>query len=199
MRRVAVVGATGFIGSSIVDLLLQEDETEVTALVRDPRKAHPLRRRGVSIAEVDLGEGDGLDRALAGHRIVINTVHDFHASAAANIRSLDVLLDACVRQGVECIVHLSSIVVYDEWPTGAIDESSSRSATGDAYRRAKVAMEQMLEGRAAAGEIASRVLEPTIVYGPGGWIWTDSDSRATGERYGRASRGVRGKLPRRVC
>ena len=174
MMRVAVIGATGFIGSAIVDSLLSEEEVEVTAGVRTPAKAEALRARGVQIERVDLSRAEVLDGALAGQDVVINTAHDFHASAAENIQGFEALVDACLRQGVRCIVHLSSIVVYDAWPSGTIDESSARSLEGHAYRRAKVSMERLLEDKAARTEIGSRILQPTIVYGPDGWIWTES-------------------------
>jgi uncharacterized protein YbjT (DUF2867 family) len=44
--RVFLTGATGYIGSAVMDALLRSGH-EVTALVRDPEKAERVARRGV--------------------------------------------------------------------------------------------------------------------------------------------------------
>jgi nucleoside-diphosphate-sugar epimerase len=68
---------------------------------------------------------------------------------------------------------MSSIAVYDDWPSGQLDEGSPRDAPGSEYKTAKRAMEIDLIERTATGALSSTVLQPTIVYGPFSSLWTD--------------------------
>jgi nucleoside-diphosphate-sugar epimerase len=172
-RRVLVIGAGGFIGAKVVEKLASEPGVRVTAALRSARKDLPYADAGIEVCELDLGDRAGLAEAVRGQDVVINTAHDFRASLRSNLRGFTNLLDACVAAEVERLVHTSSVVVYDDWPEGEISEQSPRSAEGSDYKRAKVRMEEMLSERAARGELSSIVIQPTIVYGPRGWIWTD--------------------------
>ncbi len=53
--RIFLTGATGYIGSAVLDALLRAGH-EVTALVRDPEKAERVSRRGVEPILGDLSK-----------------------------------------------------------------------------------------------------------------------------------------------
>ena len=62
---ILVTGATGLLGTAVVDRLLQRtDPTAVAALVRNPSKAGDLEARGVSIRLGDYDDTDALQRAM---------------------------------------------------------------------------------------------------------------------------------------
>lgn len=172
-QRVAVTGATGFIGARLAEKLASGSEASVSALVRNVQRAKRLTDRGVPVLQADLGNRAAIAEALRGNDVVINTVHDFRASERRNVQAFSNLLDGCVAAGVKRLVHTSTIVVYDDWPHGEISEDSPRRANGTAYKNAKVAMEEMAFERASKSELSVAILQPTIVYGPQGWIWTD--------------------------
>jgi nucleoside-diphosphate-sugar epimerase len=138
--------------------------------VRDARKAPPLQDLGATTRVANLGNPSDIAHAVRDQDVVINLAHDFRASARSNVRGFRNLVDACAAAQVSQFVHTSSIVVYDDWPGGDISEESPCSEAGSDYKNAKVAMEGILSERRS---LSSIILQPTIVYGPGSWLWTE--------------------------
>ncbi|MFH0727656.1 MAG: NAD(P)H-binding protein [Pseudomonadota bacterium] len=78
--KLAVIGATGNIGSRVVREALQRDHS-VTALARHPEKklvSHP----GLTLCAADLMDLGQMTRAIAGHDAVISTFNVGHDPAA---------------------------------------------------------------------------------------------------------------------
>jgi len=64
---ILITGATGQLGTAVIDQLLRRTEpTEVAALVRDPAKAADLKARSVAIRVGDYDDTDALARAMDG-------------------------------------------------------------------------------------------------------------------------------------
>ena len=172
-RRVLVTGASGFIGSRLVHTLAATQEAVVTAVVRSAKKAARFAQLDVTTRTVDLGDRPGIADAVRGQDIVINLAYDVRASERRNVRCFDNLVHACATAHVARLVHTSSIVVYDDWPHRNVSEASPRRATGSDYVNAKVAMEKLLIDQATLGRFTAVIVQPTIVYGPSSWQWTD--------------------------
>jgi nucleoside-diphosphate-sugar epimerase len=171
-RAVLVTGATGFIGARLVEMLAGE-KARITVAVRNLKRAARIARFDVRLVATELGKASDLDALTRGQEIVFSLAYDLERSGAANVAVHRSIADACARNGVGRFVHLSSIAVYDDWPSGSLDETSSRDGPGSEYKRAKRAMEIDLAERASGGTLASIVLQPTIVYGPFSNLWTD--------------------------
>jgi nucleoside-diphosphate-sugar epimerase len=168
-RRVFVTGATGFIGRRLVNAL-ERAGAMVTRLCRTRRGTTGQRGPAVKTIVGDLNDTALLKARLRDQEIVFHLAYDGRATAAANLAAFDSVLAASAHAGVGRIVHTSSIVVYDGWPNGDIDETSSMSRPGgSSYRQAKIEMERRL----MAGSIPTAILQPTIIYGPGSVLWTE--------------------------
>ena len=172
-KKILVTGASGFIGARLVEKLTADDEFVVTALVRDITKAHHLKALGVNIVVADLSNRSDIDGALKGQDVVINLVHDFKQSQRNNLRGFANLSEASIKHGVKHFVQVSSIVVYDDWPIGNISEESPFGQPGTEYKNTKVAIENSLQRSSKKGLLHTSILQPTIVYGPFSWLWTD--------------------------
>lgn len=171
-RKVLVVGATGFIGARLTEMLA-DGGAEVTAGVRSLARAVRIARRPVRLAVVDLGKPDQIAAAVAGQEVVINLAHDFDRSGARNLAGYEALVEAAVKAGATRFVHVSSIAAYDAWPRGDIREDLPRDGSGHAYKETKRAAERDLAERAAASGFSAAVVQPTLVYGPFSKQWTD--------------------------
>ncbi|UZF91225.1 NAD(P)-dependent oxidoreductase [Bosea sp. NBC_00550] len=70
--KVALIGASGFIGSRLLAELAFRGHA-VTAIVRNPEKVSALQ--GVTAVKGDVFDKEGLTKLLAGHDAVISAVH----------------------------------------------------------------------------------------------------------------------------
>ncbi|GJC82938.1 isoflavone reductase-like protein [Colletotrichum liriopes] len=105
--EIAIVGATGQTGSSIVDALLASDTPKfsITALTRPSSLKKPavlgLAKRGVKIAAADLdGPQADLEKTLAGVDVVISTIYG--GSVLAELSLINASQAAGVKRYIPC-------------------------------------------------------------------------------------------------
>lgn len=67
--KVALIGGTGFVGSALLDELLQRGH-EVVALARDPQKYAP--RAGLTVVRADVQDAQQVQQAVAGSDAVVS-------------------------------------------------------------------------------------------------------------------------------
>ncbi|HYH61486.1 MAG TPA: NAD(P)H-binding protein, partial [Solirubrobacterales bacterium] len=82
-RKLAVVGATGYIGRKLTLELCERGE-DVRALARSPEKADDLRDAGAEVVEADVLEDEGLEDALEGVSVAYYLVHSMGRGATDN-------------------------------------------------------------------------------------------------------------------
>ncbi len=172
--RVAVTGATGFIGRRVV-AQLRAAGAEVVAITRGGHGTGPLEQAGARVVRADLARPGTLSAALTGVSAIVHLAYDVRASGAENLAAFDGLMAAAKAAHLHRIVHVSSIVVYDGWPAADLTEDAPWGGPGGGdYRQTKIAMERRLldSGFEAA------ILQPTIVYGAGSALWTDGPINA---------------------
>jgi uncharacterized protein YbjT (DUF2867 family) len=148
---ILLTGATGVVGSALLQRLLQDAE-EVRCLVRDPRRLGPNRVR-VQITLGDLANPVALRQAVRGVRSVVHLAAAIRDQPEASIEELNGL--ATVRllryaesAGVERFVYFGAM--------GATPSSRTR------FFQAKALAERAV----AAAPIDATVLAPSIVYDP---------------------------------
>ncbi|KZV58958.1 NAD(P)-binding protein, partial [Peniophora sp. CONT] len=119
VKTVFFLGATGYIGGSILQHLLDAPgDWDITALVRNEEKAKKLNTFGVKTIIGSLDDSDKIQQAAADADITIHTAHADHVGAAKAI-----LAGAKARfdkTGVTPIyIHTSGTGVFTDNAAGA--------------------------------------------------------------------------------
>ncbi|WBB99487.1 MULTISPECIES: dTDP-glucose 4,6-dehydratase [unclassified Solwaraspora] len=137
--RVLVTGGAGFIGSEFVRMLLTDPNAPVspaTVTVLDNltysgnlANLAPVRDDPrFAFVQADICDAAAVDRALAGHDMVVHFAAESHVDRSitgaaefvtTNVVGTQTLLDAALRHGTDRFVHVSTDEVY-----GSIDEGS---------------------------------------------------------------------------
>jgi nucleoside-diphosphate-sugar epimerase len=172
--RIAVLGATGYIGRRTIECLDIDPRFEVRAVARggDRVPAPELR-----IA--DARDEQALVAALADCDVAVHAI----AGDPRTIRdTIEPVVRAAARAGCRRIVYLGTAVVHGQAPVAAVDESAplpreQRLAYNVAKRDAELRLFAL--GGAAGLEVVS--LRPGIVYGPNSrWIGGLADALLEG-------------------
>jgi len=178
MRHCAVTGANGFVGSTVVRELLTRGH-EVTALVGADLGCENLAGLPVKTRDLDLLDGDGVRRALAGCDAVVHAAacyafwlpdaRDFYR---VNVEGTRNVLAAARELGCERVVYTSSVATlspgFPSDPQALGDEENVldlRRFRGH-YKMSK-AMAEVVALREAARGLPVVIVHPTTVLGPG--------------------------------
>jgi nucleoside-diphosphate-sugar epimerase len=180
-QRIAVTGATGFLGSHIA-LALCERGATVRAVVRTPSKGAFLEERGVEIRRADLSDQASLTEAFSGCDAVISNAAlairgraCWEAYYQANVVGTENVFKAIAEAKVPRAVQVSTVGVYRMRSRGPIDETSplrmgfeldaSLFTTNWRYAATKSRGEQAARAIAAEAGIALTTLRPGPIYG----------------------------------
>jgi dihydroflavonol-4-reductase len=173
--KVLVTGATGFIGSHVARLLVEEGFS-IRVLVRPHSKVKHLASLEPEIAQGDLRDSDAVFQAVKGTKAVFHVAADYRLWVPnpdemfeTNVNGTYNVLDAAHKCGVEKVVYTSTVGVLGIPKNGApgAEESSVdvRSLSGP-YKRSKyLAQEEAL--RFAGSGLPVVIVNPTAPVGPG--------------------------------
>ncbi len=151
--KVLVTGGTGFVGTHLVNRLLQRGH-QVAVLARDPAKTRNRYNRPVETVRGDVLDPESLSAAISARDAVVHLVgiiHEageqtfdrMHREAAGNV------VAAAKAAGVRRLVHMSAM--------GSSEDSPSE------YGRTKAAGEKAVR----ASGLEWTVVRPSIIFGPG--------------------------------
>ena len=147
--KLAITGATGFVGGHLLDQALAAGH-EVRALTRRPQNS----RDGVTWIEGALDRSDSLDRLAEGMDAVIHVAGVINAAneagfEAGNVAGTAATLAAAEQAGVKRFVHVSSL--------------AAREPGLSLYGASKARSEKLVE----ESPLSCAIVRPPAVYGPG--------------------------------
>ncbi|PKO35392.1 MAG: complex I NDUFA9 subunit family protein [Betaproteobacteria bacterium HGW-Betaproteobacteria-7] len=161
IKKVLLLGGSGFIGTYIVNRLSQRG-IEVTVPTRRRERTKALiMQPGVEMPEANIHCQETLTKLMRGHDAVINLVGILHSRdvkfpysrdfAEAHVELPKKIVAACKAAGVRRLVHMSALKADPKAPS----EYLASKGDGEAIVRA------------AQGELDVTVFRPSVIFGLG--------------------------------
>lgn len=174
-RTALVTGATGQVGSHIVDQLVRAGWA-VRGLSRSDAATSVIRAAGAEPVRGDIEDRDSVMRASAGVDVIFHTAAvitqrgGWDAYRRMNIEGTRSVIDAASSSGAR-LLHLSSVAVYGAGARYGAQKTSEDAPLGPLsdhsyYARSKRESEELVLAAHAASRIWATAVRPDVIYGP---------------------------------
>lgn len=137
MRHILILGASGQIARHVVQQLQQNQDIQLTLMLRDASKLADMDTTGMRVVQADVSDVVQLQAAMQGQYMV-------YANLAGEVDVLAARIVTAMQQAaVQRLVFVTSLGIYDEVP-GAFGVWNNRMIGEDLkpYRRAADLIEQ---------------------------------------------------------
>jgi nucleoside-diphosphate-sugar epimerase len=169
--RVFLTGATGYIGSAVLDATLRAGHS-VSALVRDPEKAERVSARGVKAVVGELGRPGAIDAEIAAADAVIHAAFEDSARGVEKDRmAIETVLRALTHAAERrpTFIYTSGVWILGA-TTRPVDETAPVAPTEHV---AWLPEHEQIVLDAGANGLRTIVVRPGIVYGGSRGIVSD--------------------------
>lgn len=146
-------GGTGFVGRHLA-IELASRSYKAVCLARDPQKAAPLAKKGVSFIKGDVTDPATLPPAFKGVTTVIHLVGILVESKGSTYRRVHVegtrnVVEACLKAGVRRYIHISAL--------------GARKDAASVYHRTKWEAEEIVR----SSGLDYTIFRPSVMFGEG--------------------------------
>jgi nucleoside-diphosphate-sugar epimerase len=155
-QRIAVTGATGFIGRSVCRRLLAENYS-LSVLIRQPRNISLDTFGDAEIVQGDLADLDSLSRLVGGTDAVIHCAGKVRGATQAHFDRVNVDGTRNLLRAIKSVGTRPRLL--------AISSLAAREPQLSFYATSKRRAERLLEQ--VGDDLAWTILRPPAVYGPG--------------------------------
>lgn len=173
---ILVTGATGLLGSHLINELAKNN-SNIVALYNKTKPSADLEKLA-QWKQVDILDIVALEEMMQGvkqayHCAAIvsfqakdkNLIHHFNVEGTKNV------VNACLNNGIEKLVHVSSVATLDRFKDGELitEKMNGNSSTENTeYAKSKIASEAEV-WRAIAEGLNAVIVNPSIILGAGNW------------------------------
>ena len=178
--KVAVTGASGFIGNRVVEEFLLRGTHDVVPVVHGFSSLTLPGRFGMAWQVADHFSVEALTRAFAGCECVV------HAAFGSPLtRMSQAVYRAADQAGVRRLVVLSSASVYNQNVIpGTTEATPLPTQHATAYNAAKIVADNAVRALRARGKTEVVFLMPSVVFGPRSqWVGGLADQLVQGTAY----------------
>jgi len=171
MKKVLVTGATGLIGSRLVETLAAKGY-HVKSLVRKSSVSSNLRRLGIELAYGDITNKESVEEAVEN----VDTVYHLAAIRGerllpkeeyweVNVKGTENILEASCKKGIKKFVYCSTEGVLGWFTHPPADESWPYQPVG-IYHQSKAEAEKLVKKYSYEKQLPATIVRPVIAYGP---------------------------------
>lgn len=171
-QRIAVTGATGFLGCHLSDRLIN-DGYDVRILARDNGKAKRFEGLASKIVIADITDKEPIIELVKDADVVIHLVSNFRTASGLpesykqiNVEGTLNVLHAAKEAGVKRFIHCSTIGVHGNVKKTPANETSEFNP-GDLYQETKLEAENAVRNEIGKGSMEIVIIRPCSMYGPG--------------------------------
>jgi nucleoside-diphosphate-sugar epimerase len=170
-KKVAITGATGFIGSRLVETLYNNVDCKISVLIRNYSSlAHLARFNSIDYTFGNIDDKEVIDNFVKNSDFVVHLAYD-PSSLQRNLKSIKVLSESCIKYDKR-LIHTSTISVYEPLLSEIINEDVKYDGSIFEYGKRKRLIEEEITKYINKG-LKTVILQPTIVYGPFSAPWTN--------------------------
>lgn len=180
---VAVTGASGLVGSHIVEHLANQGFHVVAVVRKIPDFLEKFissysGRGSIKVETADVDDPNALKRAFSGAQAVVHaagSVDPFGSREsifATNFGGTKNALEAAAAVNVKHFIFISSLsVITGQGDQYDVDESADLKPCGESYADSKIEAEKAVMSYAQTGEMRVTSLRPGFIYGPRERSW----------------------------
>ena len=168
-ERILIVGASGFLGSRLTEVLSMGYGLRVRGTYHRPASALRIARLPIELVECDVLDRGQVSEAVKGCSVVVNCAigaKEVYTQGTQN------LLEAAQQHGVRKFIHVSTAAVHNfrQRKTETNESCAYRPLLNrNSYERGKILQEKTIQR--FANVVPTVILRPTIIYGPYSYPW----------------------------
>lgn len=171
--KIAVIGATGFIGRHLCDTCIGRGDS-VSALVRSSQSEEELRNKGISTVMGDILDEAAITRTCSGANMVFNLAGalgkwntPLQELQQVNAYAAGLIVRCAAKAGVDRVVHTSTAGVSGPLPDGILATEDDLPHPITEYQYTKLGGEHQAQEASHETGMPLVIARPAFVYGPG--------------------------------
>lgn len=170
-EAIAVLGASGFVGSALVQRLAESGFGNVRPAVRNYSKGAAVCQTGYPLHVADVRDKQALLKLFNGCSTVYHCAVGDDDTIVSGITNC---IDAAAAAKVGKLIYISTARVFGYDYSGITDTSAPRPPKWNAYAVSKANAEKIIEKARSRYSVDIRILRPCVVWGPTSTLWTTS-------------------------
>ena len=167
IRDIVVFGASGFIGSFLIDQLLYTFPSATIHVLFRQLSNKYADKSNVKVHYGDLYDKASIKKIIKKNSVVINLVYMPKLSQEDNLKIVNNICQECERKDIYKLIHLSTAVVTGNSFNKVATEDMLENPISD-YEKSKLLIEDAISSYFSKHPDKYLILRPTCVFGDGG-------------------------------